>query len=79
MDYQPIDCDLHDLIESAAVTRCPVTITWLHEDRRPYTSTAVVTDVFARLGAEFLQLADGRCIRLDRLIEIDGRTFKRAG
>lgn len=70
--YHPISCAFHDHLEDHATTRKPVRIRAYDEERAVREHSAVITDVFARHGAEYLALSTGATLRLDRLIEVDG-------
>ncbi|HEY9100547.1 hypothetical protein [Chitinimonas sp.] len=71
-NYVPINCEFHDLLEVHATRRKPVTLRFVGVDGRPQQRLVGVADVYSRGGAEYLALADGELIRLDRLIEVDG-------
>lgn len=70
-DYVPIACGVHDRLESWAVRRTPVEVVWTEgaETRR---TTAVIADVLARDGADWIVLATGDSIRADRLVTVGG-------
>lgn len=72
--YEPIDCSVHDLLEALAVTRVPCRVAFVTKEGEEREATGRIVDVFARGGAEYLQLGDGTEIRLDRLrsVERDG-------
>lgn len=70
-DYEPIDCGLHDRLESHAVLRTPCRIRYRDELVRPREVEAVIVDVYASDGAEYLDLSDGSTIRLDRLLGVE--------
>ncbi len=70
--YHPISCDFHDLLEIHATSRKPVPIVYRDDAGNAATVSAVITDVFARSGADYLSLDSGDTLRLDRLIEVDG-------
>jgi Rho-binding antiterminator len=70
--YQPIDCDFHDLLETLATTRRRAVLEYRDDDGAPQRRDAVVVDVFARDGAEYLVLDDGLRLRLDRLLAVNG-------
>ena len=78
-DYAPIACSLHDELESLATRGRTVSVRYL--DGRGATAEAAdrIVDVFARGGAEYLRLARGAEIRLDRLVSVDGISFMRRG
>ena len=70
--YIPISCEFHDLLEALATTHKPARIAFRDDDGVEQRRTAVVTDVHARAGAEYLVLESGESLRLDRLVEVDG-------
>lgn len=70
-DYTPIACAFHDRLESWAVRRQPVEVVWMDGDTQRQT-TAVIADVFAREGADWVRLAIGDVFRADALVSVDG-------
>ncbi len=66
MDYQPIDCSLHDRFEAAVVTRRTVRLAWTDGDAL-VERTGLITDVRVQAGAEYLVLEDGTSVRLDHI------------
>ncbi|MFS2004560.1 hypothetical protein ACEN9F_13135 [Duganella sp. CT11-25] len=70
--YQPVSCEFHDLLEVHATNRKATQISFRDNDGTVKQSSAVITDVFARAGADYLSLSTGETVRLDQLIEVDG-------
>jgi len=70
-DYQPISCDFHDLLEVHATRRKPTQVQYRDASGTAQTRDAVITDVYAREGADYLTLSTGETLRLDQLIEVD--------
>jgi Rho-binding antiterminator len=70
--YAPVDCEFHDVLESLATLRKRARIVFRGPAGDREVRDAMVTDVFVRDSAEYLQLDNGETIRLDRLIEADG-------
>lgn len=70
--YQPINCEFHDVLESLATTRTPAQVIFIDDEGTPQQRTAIVLDVYARDGAEFLALDTGETVRLDALRQVDG-------
>lgn len=66
MDYEPIDCSLHDRYEAAAVTKRRVKLTWM-DGGESLERSGLITDVRVQAGAEYLVLEDGTSIRLDHI------------
>ena len=74
--YNPISCSLHDELLSLATLRKIVPILWRDVDGTEHNTGDKITDVFSRNSQEFLQLSSGIEIRLDRLINVDGKIFE---
>jgi len=70
--YHPISCEFHDRLEDLATLRKTVRIGYRDGSDVHAYRDAVITDVFARGGEEFLVLDADTHVRLDRLIEVDG-------
>ena len=70
--YHPINCEFHDLLEDLATLRKPAQISFRDESSLTQHRDAVITDVFARGGAEYLSLTTGETLRLDHLVEVNG-------
>ena len=68
--YQPISCDFHDLLEVHATKRQPTQLQFRDAGGQLQTRDAVITDVFANNGADYLTLSTGETLRLDQLIEV---------
>ena len=73
--YQPIDCSLHDLLESTVTTRKKVSVVYKDEHGTLRESTSTLKDVYSRSGEEFLVFESGGVIRLDALVSVDGVPF----
>lgn len=70
--YHPISCEFHDLLETHATTRKLVQIRFREGEGTEQLRSAVITDVYARAGAEYLSMSTGEILRLDQLLEVDG-------
>jgi transcriptional antiterminator Rof (Rho-off) len=64
MEYQPIECSLHDRFEAAAVMKRPVTIRW-NAGQGEVTHSGLIRDVRVTNGAEYLILDGAPPVRLD--------------
>lgn len=73
--YVPIDCHFHDRLEELAVTKAECTIEFWDADGVACSLNTRVEDVFARNGEEFIDLASGHRVRLDRLIRVNGHSL----
>lgn len=71
-DYQPVNCEFHDVIESCATLRKPVAILRKNANGIHVAIQATIVDVFARQGVEYLQIQSGELIRLDHLLAVNG-------
>jgi Rho-binding antiterminator len=71
-DYRPIDCGFYDLLEAAATRRQYARLQFFNELREYFTVNAVVKDLQTEQHEEFMLLATGEKVRLDRLVSIDG-------
>lgn len=70
--YRPIDCGVHDELLARATLGRPAEIVYVDDDGAEKTVQDRIVDVFARNRAEFLRLACGLEIRLDKLVALDG-------
>ena len=73
--YRPIDCSLHDQLESAATLKKKVRITLRDSAGRSVHVDDQIVDIFTKAGVEYVKLGSGREVRLDDLQEVDGVTF----
>jgi transcriptional antiterminator Rof (Rho-off) len=75
MPYHPISCDFHSELELLALHRTVCPIVYKNEEGREEKVESFINDLFTREGEEFLLLPDGREIRLDRLVSVNGLEF----
>jgi Rho-binding antiterminator len=73
--YSPIDCSLHDRLESAATLRKPVRIAYRDSLNDLVCLEDRIVDVFGRGGIEFMKLENGTVVRLDDVASVDGVAF----
>jgi Rho-binding antiterminator len=66
-----ISCAFHDLLEAHVTARKPVQVCFRDGAGAVQACSGVITDMFARSGAEYLSLSTGETLRLDQLIEVD--------
>ena len=69
--YVPLDCLLHDELESFATLRTRVTVEYRSATDAVHKIEDVIVDIFNRSGVEFLKLATGVEIRLDDLVSVN--------
>lgn len=66
--YVPIACGLHDQYLAWATQRAPVALVHVDEGGNLMQSAGVIVDVRTVAdGSEWMELADGKLIRLDRI------------
>lgn len=70
-DYRPIDCGVHDRLESLSVLRTRCRIDFHATDGTTRSVTGRIADIFTHEGAEYLRTDDGTEIRLDRLRTVE--------
>jgi transcriptional antiterminator Rof (Rho-off) len=73
--YRPIDCSLHDRLESAATLRKRVCIAYRSSDNELLQVEDRIVDIYTRDGVEFMGLGNGTEIRLDDIDSVDGLAF----
>jgi Rho-binding antiterminator len=73
--YKPISCSFHDRLESIAVLRKVVKIIFMDEAGNRQEITSQIVDFKNHDGAEFMVLPDGQIIRLDKIINVDGKSL----
>jgi Rho-binding antiterminator len=71
--YVPINCEFHDVLEATATTGRRVAVLYIDDDGQQQTVRARITDLQASNGVEHMVLDDGKRIRLDAILSIDGR------
>jgi Rho-binding antiterminator len=77
--YDPIDCALHDRLEAAATLGRPVRLRYETPEGELEMGEERIMDILTRNGAEYLTLASGVEVRLDRIVEADGIPFAPPG
>jgi Rho-binding antiterminator len=70
--YVPIDCNYYDRLEAAATMQRECEIIYRNDAGTEAALHERITDLFSRDGVEYMQLAGGTVIRLDRLSSVDG-------
>jgi Rho-binding antiterminator len=70
--YQSVNCEFHDVIEACATLHKSVAILIQNTDGTHRTIHAIISDVFARDGVEYLKTKSEEFIRLDALLAVDG-------
>ena len=71
--YQPIACDIHDVLLAKASLRQPCELTVRLPDGQHALLNGLIEDVYTRAGAEYLVLRNGPTFRLDQILALDGK------
>jgi len=74
-EYRPIDCDVHDKLESLATLKQPADLIYTDESGSEQRACGVIADVYTEGDAEWMRLEGGEVIRLDMLRSVDGKAF----
>ena len=77
--YQPIDCNYYDVLEALATRKRYVRIQFKTELQEFISVDSIITDLYTKQGYEYMLLANGTEVRLDRLISVDGRYVPGSG
>jgi len=72
-DYQPISCDFYDILEESATLKKRSIIHFYNTDQQEEQIVSRIKNLFTKEKEEFMELENGRTIRLDRLISVDGK------
>ena len=75
-EYIPINCDFYDELEALATMKRTCQISFRHENGAVSTTKGVIFDLYIRNKIEYLTLDTGLEIRLDKLLEVDGKQPK---
>jgi Rho-binding antiterminator len=70
--YSPVSCDFHDVLEATATLRRRAAIAFLAPAGDRMQVSDRIVDFVTRGDGEYLLLASGEAIRLDRVVSVDG-------
>ncbi|WP_313342227.1 hypothetical protein [Stenotrophomonas sp.] len=70
--YVPINCEFHDVLEATATVGRRVVIVFDTGAGQHETVSARIADLQARDAVEYMQLDNGRLLRLDAIVSVDG-------
>lgn len=73
--YQPIDCNLYDVLVSFAMSNQVVNITYQNTLGKSENISERIQDIFTKQKEEFVLLKNGQTIRLDNLKKINDQKF----
>ncbi len=76
--YQPINCDFYDELEAWATLQQLCTIEFWDEAGATLTTQGMILDLFIEEKAEYLRLDTGVTIRLDRLLQVNGKVVPKS-
>ncbi|GAB4480601.1 MAG: hypothetical protein OHK0057_34260 [Thermoflexibacter sp.] len=71
--YHPIDCGFYDILEATATLKKYVKVQYYTDIHEFITTNAVIKSLTTERGEEFMVLATGEKIRLDRVVKIDAK------
>ena len=77
-EYKPIACGLYDELELRALRKQIVKITFQNANNDSGIIECIIADLFSKNKTEFLKTNDGKIIRLDDVLEIDGIIFNKS-
>jgi len=73
--YKPIGCQYYDVLELNASRKTVCTIAFFETEKSVRTVESIIEDVFSKDKEEFLKLADGTEIRLDKILSVNNTQF----
>ncbi|MBE0550942.1 MAG: hypothetical protein IH619_00995 [Ignavibacterium sp.] len=77
-EYKPIACGLYDELELRALRKQVVRLTFQNDKNENELIECIISDLFSKDKIEFLKTNDGKIIRLDDVLELDGIIFNKS-
>ncbi len=77
-EYKPIACGLYDELELRALRKHIVKLTFQNDKNENEIIECIIADLFSKDKIEFLKTNDGKIIRLDDVLELDGIIFNKS-
>lgn len=71
--YQPINCSYYDELEAIATLRKKVEVEYYDQNKPLIVKNVGIKTLFTKEKEEFVVLSNGLIIRLDQLIQVDGK------
>jgi Rho-binding antiterminator len=71
-NYKPVSCDFYDELEALATQRKDCDIIFINNESRSKIR-AGIADLYTREKVEYMKTSSGLEIRLDKLVEVDGK------
>jgi Rho-binding antiterminator len=75
-DYKPVNCDFYDELEALATLKKDSEIVFRADNEAKSVIHGRIANLYIRDRVEYMKLNNGLEIRLDRIIEIDGKKRK---
>ena len=75
--YTPISCSFYDELEALATLRKSCLIQYRDAQGELQHQNAIIKDFFIRDKVEYMLLDNGDTIRLDYLVEVDGKVLNK--
>ncbi len=75
-DYQPISCDFYDELEAIATLKKTVLIKFNNEKEELTEVLTTITNLYTKNKEEFMEMGNDLTLRLDQLVEVDGKKVK---
>jgi Rho-binding antiterminator len=72
-EYKPVNCDFYDELESLATFKRDCEIIFRADNDAKSIIRGRILDLYTREQVEYMKLDNGLEIRLDQIIEIDGK------
>jgi Rho-binding antiterminator len=72
-EYRKMSCDFYDELEALAIRNKDCDITFLNENESKQIIHDSIKNLYSSKGIEYLETRKGAKIRLDKLIEVDGK------
>lgn len=72
-DYQPVSCQFYDQLEAMATLRQRASFIVMNPLGQPQVVTGIIKDLYTRFQAEFMRLDNGMEVRLDRILQVNGK------
>lgn len=72
-EYKPINCSYYDELEAIAILRKKVEVVYFEDDSPVKVINVGIINLYTKKKEEFVVLSNGLTIRLDRLIQVDGK------
>ncbi|MBC7893192.1 MAG: hypothetical protein H7Y12_13325 [Sphingobacteriaceae bacterium] len=73
--YTALNGDFYHFLETTATQRQKVTLQFFNEFRELHAASGLIHSLVTEGGEEFLEMVTGERIRLDRIIQLNGRFF----